>query len=138
MDKREAHFNELSFYTLSHQDSSFIHQHIVDAHGAQTADEETKSIKIVFSLAGLYLYLERDFSGKQIQQFHLKMSENKKQWPKIVLPENRGEIDVSDVLAVLPGQERDKMIRKWCETVWDSYKDNRSVVVDLVEQYNKK
>lgn len=138
MYKREEQFNELSFYTLSLQDVSFIHQHIVDAHGAQTADEMTKSIKIIFSLVGLYLYLERDFTGRQVQLFHMEMSKNKKEWPKILLPAKRGEINVSDVIAIAPGQERDKMIRKWCESVWDSYKDSRTAIVNLVEQFSIK
>ena len=135
MDKREEQYNELSFYTLSHQDKSFIHQHIVDAQGAQTADENTKPIRIIFSLVGLYLYVERGFTGKQVQQFHTEMVKNKRLWPKIVLPAKRGEINVSDVLAVSPGAERDKMIRKWCETVWDAYKDSRASIVNLVEQF---
>ena len=134
MNKREEQYNELSFYTLSHQDSSFIHQHIVDGQIAQIADEKTKAISITFSLVGLYLYLEKDFTGRQVQQFHMEMAKNKRQWPKIVLPAKRGEINVSDVLAVSPGQERDNMIRKWCESVWDAYIDNRTTIVNLVEQ----
>jgi len=134
MNKREEQYNELSFYTLSHQDSSFIHQHIVDAQIAQIADEKTKAISITFSLVGLYLYVEKDFTGRQVQQFHMEMAKNKRQWPKIVLPAKRGEINVSDVLAVSPGQERDNMICKWCESVWDAYIDNRTTIVNLVEQ----
>lgn len=34
--------NELSYYTLSHGDPSFIHQYIVDAFAAQHADENPK------------------------------------------------------------------------------------------------
>ncbi len=132
--KSEEQYNELSFYTLSHQDSSFIHQHIVDAQGAQTANENTKLISLIFSLVGLYLYIEKDFTGRQVQQFHMKMSKNKKHWSRIVLPKNRGDIHVSDVLAVSNGPERDKMIRKWCEAVWNVYKDNRAAIISLVEQ----
>jgi hypothetical protein len=53
-------FHELSFYTLSHPDTVyFIHQHAVDAFAAQTADENTKPIKLTFGLIGLYLFLEK-------------------------------------------------------------------------------
>ncbi|GHN01809.1 hypothetical protein WSM22_32980 [Cytophagales bacterium WSM2-2] len=53
-------FNELSYYTLGHHDTVyFIHQHIVDAFQAQTADNSTKPIGLTFSLVGLYLYLEK-------------------------------------------------------------------------------
>jgi hypothetical protein len=135
MDKREEQYYELSFYTLAHPDMSFIHQHLVDAYAAQTADETTKSISIAFSLVGLYLYVERGFTGRQVQQFHMKMAKNKRPWPKIALPANRGTINVSDVLAVSPGPERGEMIRSWCETVWGAYKDNRTAIVQLVAQF---
>lgn len=135
MDKREEHYNELSFYTLSHQSLSFIHQHIVDAQAAQTADESTKAITITFALAGLYLYVEKGFTGKQVQQFHMKMAKDKRLWPKFILPQKRGSINVADVLAATPGSERDKMIRKWCEVVWDAYKESRTIIVDLVTQF---
>jgi flavodoxin len=137
MNKKEQQYHELSFYTLSHPDPAFIHQHIVDAYTAQTANEKTKAISITFSLAGLYLYIEKKFTGKQVQQFHQKMAENKKEWPELILPEKRGNIDVSGVLAASPGPERDKMIRKWCKSVWNAYKDNRAAITDLVEQYEK-
>ena len=137
MDKREEQYNELSFYTLSHQYISFIHQHIVDAQTAQTADETTKSISITFALAGLYLYVEREFTGRQVQLFHMKMAKDKRQWPKFVLPVTRGNINVSNVLAVSPGAERDKMIRKWCESVWNAYKENRTIIVNLIARFEK-
>ena len=136
MNKREEQFDELSFYTLSLQDPAFIHQHIVDAQMAQTAEEKTKSISIIFSLVGLYLYVEKNYTGRQVQLFHMKMAKNKKQWPITILPIHRGNINISDVLAISPGQERDKMIRSWCETVWDTYRDNRAIIINLVEQYN--
>lgn len=137
-NKSEEAFNELVFYTLSLQDASFIHQHVVDAYGVQTADSETKPIRVVFSLIGLYLYLEKNYTGKQVQHFHMLMSKNKIQWPKILLPEKRGDITVSNVLAAAPGLERDKMIKRWCEEVWESYKKNRPSIMALVKQYETK
>lgn len=135
MSNSEEQYLELSYYTLSHPDASFIHQHIVDAQAAQTADENTKPIKITFALVGLFLYLERGFTGKQVQQAHVEMSKNKIQWPKLSLPAARGRIAVADVLAVSPGAERDEMIGKWCETVWEAFKENRNTIVDLVKQF---
>ncbi|MGB4837418.1 MAG: hypothetical protein WBP08_00365 [Saprospiraceae bacterium] len=58
--KSTEEFYELSYYTLGHKDMGyFIHQHIVDAYQAQTADKDTKPIAITFALVGLYLYLEK-------------------------------------------------------------------------------
>ena len=61
-------YHELAFYTLAHPDKDyFIHQHIVDAFQAQTADEHSKPIAIIFSLAGLYLSAEKGYSGRTVQ-----------------------------------------------------------------------
>ena len=128
-------YNQLSYYTLAHPDASFIHQHIVDAFTAQTADVHTKPIAITFALAGLYLNIERKFSGKQVQKMHMNMARRRKTWPIFQLPENRGSITVSDVLATLPGKERDNMIHQWCQSVWDSFKESRGEIKAFVGPY---
>jgi hypothetical protein len=125
-------YTELSYYTLSHPDPSFIHQHIVDAFAAQKADEDSKPIGIAFALAGLYLYIEKNFTGRQVQQAHMKMASKRKTWPKFTLPEQRGIITVSDVMAVPPGAPRDEMIQKWCASVWEAWKSSRNQVLALI------
>ncbi len=67
MKTAQASYNELSYYTLALRDPAFIHQHIVDAFAAQTADEHTRPIKLTFALAGLYLHVEKGFTGRQVQ-----------------------------------------------------------------------
>jgi hypothetical protein len=127
-------FHELSFYTLDHPDKIyFIHQHTVDAYQAQTATENTKPIAITFSLIGLYLYLEKNYTGRQVQLAHIKLSQNKKVWPKFALPSQRGEITVSDVIKSPAGQERDLMIKKWCVSVWRAYEDCHEAVSSLTK-----
>lgn len=127
-------FNELLFYTLGHTDiEGFIHQHAVDAYTAQKADEYTKPISLIFSLVGLHLYIDKNYSGREVQKVHIKMSKNKKAWPAITLPEHRGGITVTDVLAASPGHERDLMIKKWCRSVWEAYKDNHDIVAALAK-----
>jgi hypothetical protein len=127
-------FHELSFYTLDHPDKTyFIHQHIVDAWQAQTADENTKPIAITFSLIGLYLYLEKTYTGRQVQLAHSKLSQNKKAWPKYQLPNHRGDLTVSDVVQATPGQERDSMIKDWCASVWGAYRNCHDTVASLVK-----
>jgi hypothetical protein len=64
-DPQRDLYHELTVYTLSHQDPSFIHQHAVDAFAAQTAGETTKPITLTFALVGLYLRSERQYSGRQ-------------------------------------------------------------------------
>lgn len=67
-------FYDLSYYTLAHRDPSFIHQHIVDAYGAQHADATTKPIALAFALIGLCLYIEEGYSGKQVQRAHMRLA----------------------------------------------------------------
>lgn len=126
-------YQELAFYTLSHTDPKFIHQHMVDAFAAQTATRDSKPIKVAFALIGLYLYLEKGFTGKQVQRAHMQLANRHKTWPKFELPENRGLITVKDVLAISPGERRDEMIKKWCESVWQAYKLVYKQVEELVE-----
>ncbi len=124
--------DELSFYSLSHPDAVyFIHQHVVDAYKAQTADENTKPIGLIFSLIGLYLYLEKNYTGRQVQLAHMKLANNKKVWPKIELPKDRGQITITDVLKAEPGEARDLMIKEWCRSVWAAYKTSHETIAAL-------
>jgi hypothetical protein len=50
--ERAAH-DELSAYTLTHSDPSFIHQHVVDAFAVQHATRRSKAIGVAFGLIGL-------------------------------------------------------------------------------------
>src|SRR5262247_2885212 len=73
----EDAYNELCYYTLAHRDPSFIHQHVVDAFAAQNADEQTKPIKLTFALVGLYLHVEKRFSGRKVQRVHMDLARKK-------------------------------------------------------------
>lgn len=126
-------FHELSYYTLSHQGKEFIHQHAVDAFTAQHATENTKPIALYFALAGLYLYLEKNYTGKQVQNAHVQMSNQTKKFPAFNLPSFRGDITVEDVMACAPGNDRNTQIRKWCESVWDAYRNEREKVISFTE-----
>ena len=127
-------FHELSFYTLAHPDPVyFIHQHAVDAFAAQTANENTKSITLTFGLIGLYLFLEKGYTGKQVQQSHIKVSQNKKAWPSLPLPVQRGTVTVAHVLQVEAGEPRDQMIKKWCASMWDAYENWHETIAALAK-----
>ncbi len=126
-------YHELSYYTLAHGDPAFIHQHIVDAFQAQHAAEDTKPITIVFSLIGLYLYLEKGYSGREIQQIHMRLARHKNNWEQFALPDTRGSITVTEVLAAPAGHRRDEMIRNWCQSVWDAWEASHPRIRDLVK-----
>lgn len=129
-------YDLLSAYTLSKNDVEFIHQHIVDAHTAQIADTSTHSMTLVFALAGLYLYVECEFTGKQVQQFHQTMARYKSNnWPTLRIPHHTGNITAQDVLNVQAGIERDMYIRNWCQSVWDAHAINQDCIRKLVELF---
>ena len=126
-------YTVLADYTLSHPSPEFIHQYIVDAYAAQTAKESDKPIKLAFALIGLYLHLEKGFTGKQVQNAHLVLAKKRKDWPKFELPKERGEITIKDVLAISPGQQRDQRIEDWMRSVWEEYKNVHQQIKDLVQ-----
>jgi hypothetical protein len=63
-------FSDLSCYTVSKQDPEFIHQYVVDAYEAQHVGGKTRNITVIFGLIGLYLALEKGYTGKQVQCSH--------------------------------------------------------------------
>jgi hypothetical protein len=113
----------------------FILQHVVDAFSVQTANTETKPIGVVFGLVGLYLHVERQFSGHQVQKAHMVLGRRKREWPRVYLPEHRGSITVVDVLAAAPGPDRDTAIDDWCRSVWTAFTRNRESVIALLREY---
>jgi hypothetical protein len=135
MNTAQDLYNELSYYTLAHPDPAFIHQHIVDAFAAQTADENTRPVKITFALAGLYLHIEKGFTGRQVQLAHMQLARKKEPWPVFSLPAHRGAITVADVLATPAGPARDGMIHQWCLSVWETFGENRPAVVSLLSRH---
>jgi hypothetical protein len=128
-------FYELTNYTLTHPDKAFIHQHVVDAFTAQTADRQTKPIALVFALVGLYMMIEKGYTGRQVQLFHMLMAKNKQPWPRIRIPKSKGDITISDVIAAKPGVERDEMIKKWSINVLNAYKESWPIITNLINHY---
>src|SRR5215472_16967519 len=63
MDHMRAAYDEVYLYTMNRPE--FILQHVVDAFAVQTADRNSKPISVVFGLVGLYLRVEKQFSGRQ-------------------------------------------------------------------------
>lgn len=127
--------NELSYYTLSHGDARFIHQHLVDAYGAQHVRASKSTIGAAFALAGLYLAIERSFSGRQVQKLHMLMGNRSKVWPRFVPPPDVGPMTVVDVLAVEPGPARDQALMDWCRSVWKAWSPDQDRVRAMVDPF---
>ncbi len=130
-----ALMNELTYYTLAHGDPRFIHQHLVDAYGAQHVRQSGSTIGAAFALAGLYLAVERGFTGRQVQKMHMKMARTSKEWPRFDLPADLGHLTVADVLAVEPGPRRDEKLMGWCGSVWSAWSSAHDRVSAMVARF---
>jgi hypothetical protein len=128
-------YDELCAYTLTHGGAMFIHQHVVDAFAAQVADGRTTPITLTFALVGLYLHVERHFSGREVQQAHQRLARRKRAWPSFLLPRDRGSVTPADVLARAAGSERDEAIHAWCVSVWHAFRESEAAVEELLSHY---
>jgi hypothetical protein len=133
MDAMRAAYDEVYVYTMNRP--RFILQHVVDAFAVQTASDNSKPISVVFGLVGLYLHIERQYSGRQVQKAHTELGRRKREWPAVCLPEDRGGMTVADVLASPPGPERDTAIDDWCRAVWLAFGANRQTIIALLQEY---
>ncbi len=128
-------YHELSAYTLTHGDVTFIHQHVVDAWAAQHAVKGGKPIGLTFALVGLYLHLEKGLTGREVQRAHMQMGRQKRPWPAFALPKDRGALTATEVMAAPEGPERDKAIDEWCRSVLQAFSANRATVEALLREY---
>jgi len=131
----DAAYQQLQCYTLQRGDVEFIHQHVVDAWAAQHANAASKPIGVAFALGGLYLHLERGFTGRQVQQAHMALARQPREWPSYPLPATRGSFSVIDVVAAPAGAQRDEAIDTWCVSVWAAYADSHDAVAALWRQF---
>jgi len=128
-----AAYDEVYLYTMGRP--GFILQHVVDAFAVQTADANSKPIAVVFGLVGLYLRVEKQFSGRQVQLAHMALGRRKRDWPAMHLPDDRGDMTIADVLAAPAGPERDLAIDNWCRSLWTACGGNRPAVLALLREY---
>lgn len=129
METIRAPYDEVHDYAMGRP--GFILQYVADAAVVQTATVDTKPIAIVFGLVGLYLHIEKQFSGRQVQQAHMNLARTKREWPNLHLPDNRGSMTAADVLAADAGPERDRAIADWCKSVWAACIAIRETIVEL-------
>jgi hypothetical protein len=129
--------HDFSLYTLSHGDPFFIHQVAVDAYAAQHAGRFSKNIGIAFALVGLCLLLEHAYTGRQVQQAHMRLAKRSKQWPPFDPPAHRGILTVADGLRASPGSERDKALIQWATSVWTAWEQAHPAVRTLIDKYEK-
>jgi hypothetical protein len=133
MDSMRDAYDEVYVYTMGRP--GFILQHVVDAFAAQTAEPGSKPTGVVFGLVGLYLHVEKNFSGRQVQEAHMLLARQKREWPCIDLPQDRGTMTVLDVLSAPAGTDKDRAIDDWCRSLWAAFGANRERIADLLKEY---
>jgi hypothetical protein len=130
----EDAYHELCAYTLTLGDPAFIHQHVVDAWAAQHATAASKPIGVCFALVGLFLHVERGWTGRAVQQAHVQLARRPEEWPVGPLPPTRGAMTAIDVLVEVPGPARDAAISRWAASVWEPFAESREGVVALLRR----
>jgi len=134
---------ELSAYTLTRLDAEFIHQHVVDAYGAQHGGFQgsvrerrpASNIGVAFSLLGLYLALEKGYTGRQVQRAHMALGKWRKKYPPPGCSPERALLTVVDVMKAEPGAGREEMLKKWAAAVWDSWKAGQDWTRSLWKEF---
>lgn len=134
MTSEPSAHEELQLYTLALGDAEFAHQHVVDAWTLQHADERTQPIALAFALLGLYLHLERGFTGRQVQRVHMDLARRREPLPAFRVPPQRGALTVLDVMAAPPGPERLRALDEWCASVWRAYASEHEAVAGWMER----
>ena len=127
-------YDALCAYTLTHGNIAFTHQHVVDAGAAWRATPASKPIGIAFALVGLYLRVEKGFTGRQVQRIHMQLAQRKQQWPTFPLPATRGMFGPLDVMGKPEGVERDQAIDAWCASLWQAYAGSRNAVIQMLRE----
>ncbi len=128
---------EVSAFESEHPALLAGHQLLVDAYGAQHAPVD--SIRLPYSLVGLLLALEEDWSGAAVRALHGRMGKPQPHWPAFTRPPTLGERTILDVVeagaraASEPGHEAG--LRSWAADVWTAWSDQRDEVRRLAARF---
>lgn len=125
--------DELYAYTLLRDRSEFIHQYAVDAYAAQHIRKDTKPIVLAAALIGLFLFVERGYTGRQVQLEHMKLGNKMKTWQLFEAPKKSATLTVMEALSAPAGPERDDQIKQWARAVWAMWHE-RHVEVETLYQ----
>lgn len=129
----EAYY-DLTCWTLVQQDAGFVHQHAVDAYAAQHVGERMRPITAVFALIGLYLAVERGYTGREVQLAHMKIARRRRDWPRLEPPEGRGDLTVMDILLAATDAEKEEALMRPTASVRQTREDRHRWVRETTEK----
>jgi hypothetical protein len=124
---------ELSAFTLSLQEPDFIHQLALDTYTAQHAGPNLKPIAPAFALIGLYLFLERGYTGREVQLAHIKLGNLHKQWPRFQVPATKATLTINDVLKGNLTDDYRALLAGWGKSVWEIWEPEHENIRQLVK-----
>lgn len=97
-----------------------LHQTCVDAYGLQHAGPRSRPIGVAFALNGLYLVLERGFTGLQARDAHAYLARTVPSWPAFTPPAEPGDVTVCDVALAGSVGEHIERVQEWGRAVWSA------------------
>ena len=109
------------------------HQMTVDAYGAQHVATTGPAIGPAFALIGLYLALERGFSGPQVRDAHAHLATPKRDWPRFTPPAGPWPITVADVAAAPDAVAHAARVQQWGASVWEAWAGDAPRVRELTD-----
>lgn len=127
---------EVVAYNHAHPESLAVwHQVCVDAYGGQHVGPDTAPITVSFALNGLYLVLERGFTGIQAREAHGYMANtvDPVTWPRFTPPADVGDITVLDVALASSPQEHIGLVRQWGRAVWAAWSHTHDRISEMTE-----
>ncbi|MBW4043030.1 MAG: hypothetical protein HIU86_13075 [Acidobacteria bacterium] len=134
----EAVLHEVLGFEFQHPVMLRYHQLTVDAYGAQHAGGQAPGIRVAYSLAGLWLALEHDFTAEDVRAVHRRMGHPTSTWPAFEPPVPPQQwLTVLDVADAGVRQHSDgghaRAANRWAESVWDAWLEGSPGVDDAVE-----
>jgi hypothetical protein len=84
-------------------------------------------------LLGLYLHVERGWTGRDVQRAHMRLARpqgrgpGRKEWPRFTAPEERGSVTAADVMTAAESERR-AAIDRWCRSVWDAWQESHAEI----------
>ena len=127
-------YGRLTVYSIAHRSPEFLHQHVVDTYGAQHVSEEAPALMTAFALIGLHLWLERGYTGKQIQATHGRIARVRKNWPRFETPHRDWTMTMLNPLEAPEGPARDAAIEDWARSVWSVWAPLHGEIAALVDE----
>lgn len=129
---------EVAGFELAHPELvGRLHQLTVDTYGAQHSGDG-RGIRIAYSLVGLHLALDREWSGMAVRDAHQRMGRPQPSWPAFPSPADLGQLTVLDVAeggaraGSVPGHAA--AVQRWAAAVWAAWAPRHAEVAELTDR----